>query len=125
MNEANSDVMLAPALALWTAWYFEQRDRQMMQAFGLISLSTLLLADLVGLVLGKGIRNEFDKFWSPLMALVFLAILVAQMKQIRTLVAPSVRTDALHDDAGALRDTAGAKPPRCVGLPGSGSSDVC
>ena len=84
MNEANSYVMLAPALGLWAAWYFEQRDKGMVQAFWFISLSILLFADLVSLALGKEIRNEFDKFCSPFMTLIFLGILVAEMRRICT-----------------------------------------
>jgi len=84
MNEANSYVMLAPAFGLWAAWYFEQREKGMVQAFWFISLSILLFADLVGLALGKDIRNEFDKFWSPFMTLIFLGILVAEMRRIFT-----------------------------------------
>jgi hypothetical protein len=84
MNEANSYVMLAPALGLWAAWYLEQREKGMVQAFWFISLSILLFADLVGLALGKEIRNEFDKFWSPFMTLIFLGILVAEMRRIFT-----------------------------------------
>ncbi|MCB1931139.1 glycosyltransferase family 87 protein [Accumulibacter sp.] len=84
MNEANSYVMLAPALGLWAGWYVVHGKTRMVQTVALISLTIMLLADLIGLFLGKPIRNEFDKFWSPLMTLVFLGILAVEAKRTVT-----------------------------------------
>lgn len=80
MNEANSYVMLAPALGLWGEWLLEHDARRSLRAIVAICVSMMFLPDLVGLVLGKYNGNEFAKFWCPLMTLVFLAMLAVQMR---------------------------------------------
>ena len=79
MNEANSYVMLAPALGLWALHFYERGATRWARAMVVICLTIMFLPDLVGLALGKDIGNEFAKFWSPLMTIVFLGILVRQM----------------------------------------------
>ncbi|HRI92561.1 MAG: DUF2029 domain-containing protein [Candidatus Accumulibacter sp.] len=102
MNEANSYVMLAPALGLWAGWFLDRGETRMVHTFVLLSVSILLLADVIGLVLGKGVRNEFDKFWSPLMTFVFLAILVAQIRQMAAEAGQALRRSRALTAAPAI-----------------------
>jgi hypothetical protein len=81
MNEANSYVMLASALGLWAQWLLEHHARWSVWVVVAICVSMMFLPDLVGLALGKYSGNEFAKFWCPLMTIIFLAMLVAQMRK--------------------------------------------
>lgn len=76
MNEANSYVMLAPAYGLWAWWHVENGARRTAQVIAFMAVSSAVLSELLRMVLGKGIVNQFDKFWLPFMALIFLGILL-------------------------------------------------
>ncbi|WP_300320802.1 glycosyltransferase family 87 protein [Accumulibacter sp.] len=80
MNEANSYVMLAPALALWAWRYLEQGATRTFRVFVALCVTMMFLPDLVGLAIGKQGGHEFGKFWNPLMTLAFLAILAWRMR---------------------------------------------
>jgi hypothetical protein len=82
MNEANSYVMLAPALGLWGWWHYEHKATRTFHAIMFMSLTMFLLPDVIGLISGKYNANQFAKFWNPLMTLVFLGILLVQMKRL-------------------------------------------
>lgn len=81
MNESNSYVMLAPAYGLWACWFLERGEKRTAQGIAFISLTSAVLSEIVRLFFGKITGNQFDKFWMPLMALVFLGILISQIKQ--------------------------------------------
>ena len=81
MNEANSYVMLAPALGLWAWWHVEQKETLTIRALTAMSLTMMFLSDVIGLALGKDSGSEFAKFWNPLMALAFLGILLWRMRR--------------------------------------------
>lgn len=80
MNEANSYVMLAPALGLWAWWHLEQKARRTFQVIAAMCVTMMFLPDLIGLFVGKQGGHEFGKFWNPLMTLGFLGILLWRVK---------------------------------------------
>jgi hypothetical protein len=78
MNESNSYVMLAPAYGLWAWWHVEKGARRMAQIIAFISITSAVLSEIIRLFLGKIPGNQFDKFWMPFMALIFLGILISR-----------------------------------------------
>jgi hypothetical protein len=80
MNEVNSFVMLAPGLALWAWWYLEHGFTRTAQAIVLMSLTMVLLPNLVRPLFGHLAGNQFGMFWSPLMTVGFLGLLAQRMK---------------------------------------------
>lgn len=80
MNELNSYVMLAPAVGLWAWWHVEHGTLRMAKVIAAMSLSMVLLPDLIRPLFGKVKGNEFGKFWFPLMTLILLGIVLWQMK---------------------------------------------
>lgn len=80
MNEANSYVMLAPALGLWAWWHVEQNATRTFQVMAAMCVTMMFLPDLIGLFVGKQGGHEFGKFWNPLMTLGFLGILLWRVK---------------------------------------------
>jgi hypothetical protein len=75
MNEENSYVILAPALAAWGVYFLFDENAATPRRFGwwilAIALSMALLPNIVRPIF----HNHFALFWHPLMTLVFLAIL--------------------------------------------------
>ncbi len=81
MNEANSYVMLAPALGLWAWWHFEIGATRTALAIAVMPLTMSLLPTLIRLISGRLDGDQFAKFWFPLMTLIFLGILLRRMKR--------------------------------------------
>lgn len=80
MNEGNSFVMLAPAYGLWALWHAEHGEKRIAQFIAFMSLTSAVMSEVLRSVFRHSEVNQFDKFWLPLMALIFLGILVRQMK---------------------------------------------
>jgi hypothetical protein len=75
MNEANSYVILAPALGAWGAWFLfsdEPGGRGLGWGFVLMALSMGLLPNILWPFFG----NYFALFWHPCMTILFLAALI-------------------------------------------------
>jgi hypothetical protein len=81
MNEANSYVMLAPALGLWAWWHVEIGEIRTAQVIAAMPLTMSLLPTLTRWVFGNFNGDQFAKFWCPLMTLIFLGILLRRMKR--------------------------------------------
>ena len=81
MNEGNSYVMLAPALGLWAWWNVENGQPRIAKLIGLMSAMMVVLPDIVGLALEKQDGSEFAKFLYPLITLVFLGLLLRQIRR--------------------------------------------
>ena len=92
MTEANSYVILAPALGCWAAWAL---SRPQMRAAGCviggIALSMGLLPNLVRPLFG----NQFALFWHPTMTILFLAILSRWVLAPNLIEQPSSSTRAI------------------------------
>jgi hypothetical protein len=80
MTEANSYVILAPALATWAAWALGQPATR---NAGWILAGMGLAAGVLPGLLHPFFGNHFALFWYPLTTLVFLAILTSLIWQIR------------------------------------------
>jgi hypothetical protein len=75
MTEANSYVILAPALGIWGAWFLSSDEpgaRQLGWGIGFMALSMGLLPNILHSLFG----NYFALFWHPLMTIVFIALLI-------------------------------------------------
>jgi hypothetical protein len=75
MNEANSYVILAPALGAWGAWFLfsdGSGGRQFGWGIMMMALSMGLLPNMLRPFFG----NYFALFWLPCMTLLFLAALI-------------------------------------------------
>jgi hypothetical protein len=81
MTEANSYVILAPALGLWAAWAWEQTGtRNLGWLLAAMCLSMGLLPNLLRPIFG----SYFALFWHPLMTLLFLGLLTAILRPWRS-----------------------------------------
>ena len=85
MNELNSYVMLAPALAMWAVCFRARRDAANFKAMLFMVVTIVLLPDVVALVLGKEPGFEFGKSWCPLLTLIFLGVLTQRLVALRSL----------------------------------------
>jgi hypothetical protein len=75
MNEANSYVILAPALGAWGAWFLFSEEvgrRRLGWGVALMALSMGLLPNILRPLFG----NYFALFWHPCMTILFIAILL-------------------------------------------------
>jgi hypothetical protein len=80
MTEANSYVILAPALAVWAVWALSQPATRnagwMLAGMGLV-------AGLLPNLLHPFFGNHFALFWFPVMALIFLLIVTRFVVEVR------------------------------------------
>ena len=83
MNELNSYVMLAPALAMWAVYWRARGDAANFKAMLFMVVTIVLLPDVVALVVGKEPGFEFGKSWCPLLTLIFLGILTRRLVALR------------------------------------------
>lgn len=81
MNEGNSYVMLAPCLGLWAWWFFENGRERAAKSIGLMSTTMVMLPDIVGFSFGKQYGNEFAKFLYPLLTLIFLGMVIWEIRR--------------------------------------------
>jgi len=79
MNETNSYVIIAPALALWAWHFFSTGPRAIGWSLVAMVASMSLLPELLHPWLG----NRFASSWYPSMTLVFLVILVVETIRLR------------------------------------------
>lgn len=79
MNELNSYVMLAPALAMWAVHFRARGDARNFKAMLFMVATIVLLPDVVALVVGKEPGFEFGKSWCPLLTLIFLGVLTRRL----------------------------------------------
>lgn len=82
MNENNSYVILSPSFGLWALWFLANGHKRLAQTVAAMSLTMLFLPDLVGIAYGINRGNEFAKFLYPLMTVLFLGVLLPQIKQM-------------------------------------------
>jgi hypothetical protein len=75
MNEANSYVILAPALGVWGAWFLFS-DELGGRRFGWGIVLGALGMGLLPSILRPFFGNDFALFWQPCMTLLFLAALI-------------------------------------------------
>lgn len=95
MNEANSYVMVAPAVALWACWYKYNDKAGMFYLLVAMLLVMIFGANIVAPILDRSQINEYNQTINPLMILVFVTIVVGQllaMKRSRNIAsAPGTR----------------------------------
>ena len=84
MNELNSYVMLAPALAMWAVHFRARGDARNFKAILFMVVTIVLLPDVVALVMGKEPGFEFGKSWCPLLTLIFLGVLTQRLVALRS-----------------------------------------
>ena len=85
MNELNSYVMLAPALAMWAVYFRAHGDARNFKAMLFMVVTIVLLPDVVALIVGKEPGFEFGKSWCPLLTLIFLGALMRRLVALRSL----------------------------------------
>ena len=83
MNELNSYVMLAPALAMWAVHFRARGDARNFKAMLFMGVTIILLPDVVALIVGKEPGFEFGKSWCPLLTLIFLGVLTRRLVALR------------------------------------------
>jgi hypothetical protein len=83
MNELNSYVMLAPALALWAVYFRARGEAANFKAMLFMVVTIVLLPDVVALVVGKEPGFQFGKSWCPLLTLIFLGVLMRRLVALR------------------------------------------
>lgn len=83
MNELNSYVMLAPALAMWAVYWRARGDARNFKAMLFMVATIVLLPDVVALIVGKEPGFEFGKSWCPLLTLIFLGVLTRRLVALR------------------------------------------
>ena len=88
MNELNSYVMLAPALAMWAVHFRARGDARNFRTMLFMVVTIVLLPDVVALVVGKEPGFEFGKSWCPLLTLIFLGVLARRLLAHREASAP-------------------------------------
>lgn len=76
MNEANSYIILSPALGLWGAFFLLHPGGKAARGLGWMILFMALSMGLLPNVVRPLFGNYFALFWHPAMTLVFLAILI-------------------------------------------------
>ena len=91
MNELNSYVMLAPALAMWAVFWRERGEARNLNAMLLMVVTIVLLPDLVAIIFGRDRGFEFGKSWCPLLTLIFLSAITRRLCAMRSLLAPGGR----------------------------------
>ncbi len=75
MNEANSYVILAPALGAWGAWFlFDDEPARRRLGWGLVSMA--LSMGLLPNLLRPWLGNDFALCWHPCMTIIFIAALI-------------------------------------------------
>lgn len=105
MTEANSYIILAPALVLWALWGFAHGQQRLGWVLAGMALTMGLLPNPLRPFLG----NYFALAWHPAMTIGFLSILAWQVVQSRqravaqdgSAEGPLVRTPALSADSSA------------------------
>ena len=86
MNEANSYVILAPALGIWAVYFLYQTPaRWLGKTIVFFALSMGLLPNLVRPVF----KNYFALVWHPVMTLLFLGLLICYFWQRKASVQPA------------------------------------
>ena len=84
MNESNSYVILAPALAIWAAFFLRRSWRHWRGwAIALMALSMGILPNIVR----PWFANKFALCYHPVMTFLFLAILIAWLRREKAAVA--------------------------------------
>ena len=77
MNESNSYIIFASALALWAWRFFTQGQSSLGWTLTVMAISMGLLPSLLRLWLG----NDFAESWHPTMTLILLSIVAAAVRQ--------------------------------------------
>jgi hypothetical protein len=75
MNEANSYVILAPALGVWAAFFLCDTEETSRRGFGWALLVMGLTMGLLPNIVYHWLGNYFSLFWHPCMTIVFLVLL--------------------------------------------------
>lgn len=103
MNESNSYVILAPALAIWALFFLRLPDRRWMGwTFAFMAFSMGILPNIVR----PWFRNKFALCYHPVMTIFFLAMLIVWLWREKEMP-PSASPEA----AGQTRSPAGSKAP--------------
>ena len=97
MTEANSYVILSPALGLWTAWFLF-KETGPARRLGWVLLAMALSMGLLPNVVRPLFGNHFALFWQPLISIVLLVLLARFLWQRGSQMDGSL---SLQPEAGA------------------------